>query len=83
MIQSIKIKNFKALSGLEVTFTPFTILIGDNSVGKTSVLQAIAFLKSSCTSTFDKFLDERSLSIDDLYSKFVSSNTTTDRKSVV
>lgn len=77
MIQSIKIKNFKALSGLEVTFTPFTILIGDNSVGKTSVLQAIAFLKSSCTSTFDKFLDERSLSIDDLYSKFVSSNTTT------
>lgn len=36
MIQSIQIKNFKALHGLDITFTPFTVLIGDNSVGKTS-----------------------------------------------
>ena len=70
MIQSIKIENFKALNGLEMSFTPFTALIGDNSVGRTSVLQAIAFLKSCCTSTFDKFLDERGLSADDLFSKF-------------
>ncbi len=75
MIQSIKIENFKALNGLSVTFTPFTVLIGDNSVGKTSVLQAIAFLKYCCTSTFSKFLDERNLSTTDIYSKFVGPNT--------
>ena len=46
MIRSIKIENFKALGGLTMTFTPFKVLIGDNSVGKTSVLQAIEFLKS-------------------------------------
>lgn len=75
MIQSIQIKNFKALHGLDITFTPFTVLIGDNSVGKTSVLQAISFLKYCCTSTFDKFLDERNLSVKDIYSKFVGPNT--------
>jgi len=75
MIQSIKIENFKALNGLSVTFTPFTVLIGDNSVGKTSVLQAIAFLKYCCTSSFDKFLDERNLSVKDIYSKFVGPRT--------
>ena len=75
MIRSIKIENFKALGGLTMTFTPFTVLIGDNSVGKTSVLQAIAFLKSCCTSTFDRFLDERNLSADDLFSKLNGART--------
>lgn len=65
MIQSIQIKNFKALNGLNVTFSPLTVLIGNNSAGKTSVLQAITFLKYCCTSTFDKFLDEHNLSVKD------------------
>lgn len=75
MIQSIQIKNFKALNGLNVTFSPLTVLIGNNSAGKTSVLQAITFLKYCCISTFDKFLDEHNLSVKDIFSKFVGPNT--------
>lgn len=42
-IQSVKIENFRAISDLELTFDPkFNLIIGDNGVGKTSVLEAIA-----------------------------------------
>lgn len=75
MIKSIAIDNFKALNGIKLKFTPFTMLIGDNSVGKTTVLQAVSFLKYCCTSTFEKFLDERRLTVSDVCSKFGNKRT--------
>lgn len=69
MIKSMKIDNFKSLNSFELHLTPFTVLIGDNSVGKTSVLQAIGFLKCCCTSSFDKFLEDHKLSVSDIDSK--------------
>ncbi len=42
-IEKICIKNFKAVKNMELEFTPgVNLLIGDNGVGKTSILEAIA-----------------------------------------
>jgi predicted ATP-binding protein involved in virulence len=41
-IEKIAIKNFKAIENIEIDFRPgFNLLIGDNGVGKSSVLEAI------------------------------------------
>jgi len=48
MLTSIHLKNFKALRDVTVEFgSRFTVLIGANSTGKSSVLQAIALMKQS------------------------------------
>lgn len=77
MIISIKIDNFKSLNNFKLDLTPFTVLIGDNSVGKTTILQAIGFLKCCCTSTFEKFLDEHKISASDIDSKLNSKRNIT------
>ena len=42
-LNSIKITNFRKIEHMELNFDPgFNLIIGDNSVGKTSVLEAIA-----------------------------------------
>ena len=42
-LEHISIKNFKGVENMELDFTPgVNLLIGDNGVGKTSVLEAIA-----------------------------------------
>lgn len=69
MIRSLYVDNFKALNDFHIQFTPFTVLIGDNSSGKTTVLQAIAFLKYCCLSDVKTFLNERGLPEDELCSK--------------
>ena len=41
-IEKIEIENFKAISKMELAFKPgVNLLIGDNGVGKTSILDAI------------------------------------------
>lgn len=41
-IEKVAIKNFKAVDDMEIEFRPgVNLLIGDNGVGKTSILEAI------------------------------------------
>jgi predicted ATPase len=44
MIKSLYIDNFKALNQFTIDFQPLTLLIGANSVGKSTVLQALELL---------------------------------------
>ncbi|RLG33025.1 hypothetical protein DRN97_06000 [Methanosarcinales archaeon] len=44
MIERIRIENFKALKNIELDFRKVNILFGPNNAGKSSVLQAMAFL---------------------------------------
>ncbi len=44
MIRRLHIQNFKCLLDVAIDLSPFTILIGPNDSGKSSVLEAIAFL---------------------------------------
>jgi len=46
MLTALSVKNFKSFgdAGADLQFAPLTILVGPNGSGKTSVLDAIAFL---------------------------------------
>jgi len=71
MIRKLLIGNFKAIQRLELTFTPFTVLIGGNSCGKSSVLQGLDFIRAFATRDVDEYLQhERGWLLDDLKTQF-------------
>ena len=47
MLKGLHLENFKALKDISLDFAKFNVLTGLNSTGKTSVLQALVFLKQS------------------------------------
>lgn len=47
MISSLELKNFKSLVDAKIDFRDLTLLMGPNNSGKSSVLQALGFLKQS------------------------------------
>lgn len=49
MIDSIAVKNYKAFKEAELDIKPITILLGANSVGKSSLLQLLLLLKQTAT----------------------------------
>ena len=65
----LEIDNFKNFDGFSMEFTPLTVIIGNNSVGKSSLLQAIAFLKYACVASVEEYLKDRSVKVEDLASK--------------
>ena len=44
-IKEINIKNFRGIEDLSLTISNFTVLIGKNGVGKSSILHALNFFK--------------------------------------
>ena len=46
MVESVQFVNFKALRDVELTLDPFTVLVGPNASGKTSILQGVHYLGS-------------------------------------
>ena len=65
-IKSIYIDNFKAFNEFSMDFSPMTILVGNNSSGKSSVLQALVFLKYCCERTTGEYLRERGGRVEDI-----------------
>ena len=65
-IKSIYIDNFKAFNEFSMDFSPMTILVGNNSSGKSSVLQALVFLKYCCERTTGEYLRERGGTAEDI-----------------
>ena len=65
-IKSIYIDNFKAFNEFSMDFSPMTILVGNNSSGKSSVLQALVFLKYCCERTTGEAVEQRILPHEDL-----------------
>ena len=47
MIKKVYIENFKCIKDLEIELAPFTIFVGPNGSGKTSILEAIALIDES------------------------------------
>ena len=46
-LNKVTVKNFKAITDMELSFTPgVNLLIGDNGTGKSSMLEAIGFKTS-------------------------------------
>ena len=55
-LTKLRIDNFKNFDNFSMSFTPLTVVVGNNSVGKSSLLQAIAFLKYACTASVEESL---------------------------
>jgi predicted ATPase len=70
VIKKLTIIGFKAIKQLEIIFTPFTVLIGGNSCGKSTVLQALDFARAFTIRDINEYLLERGWVFDDLKSQF-------------
>lgn len=71
MITGLAIKNFKSLAQIptdarEVSFGPLNVLIGPNGCGKSSLLQAIDFLRAFFESSVEVYLRDRDWDFKDL-----------------
>lgn len=48
MLTSLEIENFKGIAARQrIEFAPLTLLFGANSAGKSTILQALVYLRSS------------------------------------
>jgi predicted ATPase len=69
MLKKLTIRNFKAIQDMTIEFTPLTVLIGGNGCGKSTVLQALDFLRAAATRDIPEYLRERGWGFDELKSK--------------
>lgn len=69
MLTLLEIDNFKSFSNFKIEFRPLTVLIGTNSVGKSSVLQAIDLLSHFAEGTVKDYLAKRNWQPAELKSK--------------
>lgn len=65
----ITIDNFKNFNDFSMHMTPLTAVVGNNAVGKSSLLQAVVFLKYATTATVEEYMRDRNVTVDDLASK--------------
>ena len=70
MIKTLVVNNFKAITNLEISFTPLSVLVGSNSSGKSTILQVIDFARAFATRDIDEYLIERGWMLDDLKTQF-------------
>jgi putative ATP-dependent endonuclease of the OLD family len=61
-ISNLKIKNYRNFKNFEIELKPFTLIIGENNIGKTNLLNAIGLVFSQDITFFKK----RMLEIDDI-----------------
>lgn len=71
MLKSVEIANFKSHNETKINFGNFTILCGNNGVGKSSVIQMLLLLRES-------FIKDRTLDYLDLKSNSVKIGTVND-----
>lgn len=57
-LSSIRIENYKGLREVEIPLSPFVCLIGENSVGKSSMLQALSLFFSGTSVAKSHYFDE-------------------------
>jgi predicted ATPase len=69
MLNTMRIKNFKAIQDMTIEFTPLTVLIGANSCGKSTVLQALDFLRSVASRDIHEYLKDQKWTFEELKSQ--------------
>ena len=63
MLQRFELRNFKAFRQQSFELAPITVLVGRNGTGKSSVLQALAFLKQSSQAGEPAYSDKDGLPV--------------------
>jgi predicted ATPase len=70
MLTKLEVDNFKSLQQFEISFShPLTVLIGTNSVGKSTILQAIDLLSYFANGELENYLLKRNWEPSELRSK--------------
>lgn len=72
MFNRFYINNFKSLRNFEIYLSSLTALVGDNSVGKSTFLQAMDFMIKSVQEDFDVILERQGLKLNDILSKYTN-----------
>ena len=66
MIRRLQILNYRGIRYLDLRLAPFRILIGRNASGKSTVLDAVAFLRDLVASGLDAAVEKRTRNFQDL-----------------
>ncbi len=74
MVKKLYVDNFKSLNGFEMDFEPFTVVVGNNMSGKSTVLQALDFLANTVRDDFRVILERRGWSVSDVKSQLQKSS---------
>lgn len=72
MITRLKVNNYKSLWNLDMPLTPFTVIVGNNATGKSSILQVLQFLFESVANDFKVVVENRGLSVENIKSKYAN-----------
>lgn len=77
LIKWIYVDNFKALRQFQMEFHPFTVIVGNNMSGKSTVLQALDFLANLVREDFGVILERRGWNVSDIKSQLQESEQIT------
>ena len=69
MIKKIFIDNFKSLNDFTIELKPLTVIVGNNAMGKSSILQAVSFLANCTVDDFRIILERRNWSVNNIKSR--------------
>ncbi|MCC6528209.1 MAG: AAA family ATPase [Polyangiaceae bacterium] len=58
-IEEIRLQNFRAIANLRLRLSDLTVLVGRNGAGKSSVLDAVEFMREAVTDSLPNALDRR------------------------
>ncbi len=77
MLKRIYVDNFKALNQFEMDFEPFTVVVGNNMSGKSTVLQVLDFISGFVREDFGVILERRGWKVADIKSQLQKSQRIT------
>lgn len=66
MIETLRLRSFKGFDEIDVPLQPFTLLLGSNGIGKTTILQAVDLLGGLVTDTLPGYLEAQQWEYADL-----------------
>lgn len=69
MLKRLWVNNFKALNNFQISLSPFTVIVGINAAGKSSVLQVLEFLAKCVEEDFEIINERRGQQVGDIKSK--------------
>ncbi len=73
MIKKLYVDNFKALNSFQISLEQFTVIVGNNMSGKSTILQVLDFISSLTKEDFDVILERRGWKVSDIKSQLEKS----------
>lgn len=75
MIKRLYVDHFKALNSFQISLEQFTVIVGNNMSGKSTILQALDFISSLTKEDFSVILERRGWKVSDIKSQLEKSQT--------